>query len=297
MTLYWDEPVIWLQVATCRLPVSGFKLSVESLKSRVTRNTGPEKPVCRKAQRAAPRPRPRASCSTRRNRLRGNFQPSTCNLIELIEEPDVVLEEQSYVVYFVHQGRHAVDAKPERESGELFRIYTHTLEHVRMDHSAAAQLDPSGPLADSASRPAAHKTAEVELRGGLGERKVGGAESSSQPGTEHQLDELLHGALQISHRDPAIDIEAFELKEHRIVSWIRSVSTKHPAWRNNPERRLASLHRMYLDGRRLAPQRKGLGKVKGVGGVTGRVTGWNVEGVKVVVSGLDLRTILDRIAH
>src|SRR5215469_7695212 len=166
-----------------------------------------------------------------------------------------------------------------------------------MDHAAATQLDPSSTFAGPASRSAAYKAAKVEFSRRLGEGEVGRAKSSSQLRPEHQLDELLHGTLQVRHRDSAVDIEAFELKKHRIVCWIRSVPAKDAARRYNPERRLPALHSVYLDGRSLAPQCKTLGEVECIGGVTGRMAGRNIEGVKVVIRSLDLRAVLDRIAH
>src|SRR5262249_37415647 len=222
-----------------------------------------------------------------------NLQP----LRELIKESDVVLKQQPDVIYFVHQSRHPVDAKPKRESGELFRVNPHALEHMGMYHATTAQLDPTGVFADPAPRPAAYKAGKVEFRGRFGKWKVRWPESSSQLWPEHQLNKLLNSSLQVSHRDSAIDIEPFELEEHRIVSRIGRVPAEHSSRRHDPERRFASLHRMYLDGRSLAPQGKAFRQVESIRGITRRVARRDIEGVKVIVRGLDLRPIFYRIAH
>ena len=45
-------------------------------------------------------------------------------------------------------------------------------EHIRMDHSAAEDLEPAGLLADAATRAMAEHALDVDLGGGLGEREI-----------------------------------------------------------------------------------------------------------------------------
>src|SRR5437588_7580346 len=86
---------------------------------------------------------------------------------ELLEEPDVALEEQPAVGHAVAKHRDAFDTQPEREAGEPLRVVADVLEHLRMDQAAAEELDPPGGLARTATRSAAQEAGHRELRAGL----------------------------------------------------------------------------------------------------------------------------------
>src|SRR6185369_16625675 len=84
-------------------------------------------------------------------------------LFKLFEEPDVVFEQQTNVVDLVHQPGHPVDSQSEREPGKLFGIDPDLLEHVRMNHAAAAKLDPTRAFAQTATFAVTAVTAEIDF--------------------------------------------------------------------------------------------------------------------------------------
>src|SRR5262245_65334028 len=69
---------------------------------------------------------------------------------ELPEEPQVVVEEQAEVVDPVLQHRDALDAHPERPARVVLRIVADVLQHLRMHHAGAEDLEPAGLLAHPA---------------------------------------------------------------------------------------------------------------------------------------------------
>jgi hypothetical protein len=64
-------------------------------------------------------------------------------LLKLFQKPHIVLKKQTYVVEFVHQPAHAIDTKPESESGILLRVNANGAQYIRMHHSRTTQLDPA----------------------------------------------------------------------------------------------------------------------------------------------------------
>ena len=71
---------------------------------------------------------------------------------ELLEEPQIVLEERAQVVDAVAKHRQPLDAHPECVAIELDRIDADIAQHVGMHHSAAQDLEPTAGLR-SARRP------------------------------------------------------------------------------------------------------------------------------------------------
>ena len=65
-----------------------------------------------------------------------------------------------------------IDPESECESRPLLRIDTYGLEHRRVDHSATAELDPSGLGACAATVAQADSAGDLELRRRFGEREV-----------------------------------------------------------------------------------------------------------------------------
>ena len=66
---------------------------------------------------------------------------------------------------------------------------------------------------------------------------------------------------------------------------------------DDPDGRLALLHDPDLDGRGVGPEQQVVVDVERVPVVAGRVVGREVEGLEIVVIGLDLRPVLDGEAH
>src|SRR5213593_872958 len=90
---------------------------------------------------------------------------------ELLQKPQIILEEQSNVADLVPQHRHALYAEPPCETGDLLRVVSNRLEDRRVHHAAPSELDPAGPLAHLTPLAVALPAADVDLRARLGVRK------------------------------------------------------------------------------------------------------------------------------
>src|SRR4051812_11240049 len=71
--------------------------------------------------------------------------------LKLFQEAHVVLEEEAYVVEFVHEAAHAVYAEAEGEARELFGVNVHLAQDVRVNHPRAAKLYPARAFAEAAA--------------------------------------------------------------------------------------------------------------------------------------------------
>src|SRR5438309_521456 len=98
------------------------------------------------------------------------------------------------------------------------------------------------------------------------------------------------------HGDSPVDAQSLNLKEHRIVSRVRRVTTKNPARRDHANRRTTALHGVYLHCRGLRAQSKSIHRVERVLRCARRVVLRNVQGVEIVEVGLNLPVVLNRIA-
>src|SRR5882672_8391650 len=105
----------------------------------------------------------RRRCANRRNELRNS---------ELLQEAQVGFVEEADVVDVVLQHRHALDAESPRVAVPLRGIDPSVAQHLRVDHAAAADLEP--PLVPAALAPhaVADTARDVELEAGLCEGKV-----------------------------------------------------------------------------------------------------------------------------
>src|SRR5205823_1868747 len=96
---------------------------------------------------------------------------------ELLQEAQVVLIEEADVVDAVAQHRHPLEPEPKRRPAVLGGVDLAVFEHDRMDHPAAADLDPTGVLADATAAAVANVAGHVELGARLDERKVAAAKA------------------------------------------------------------------------------------------------------------------------
>src|SRR5215813_1837100 len=68
---------------------------------------------------------------------------------KLLQEPDVIFVQQPDVIQPVFQRAQPIQSQSEREAGELFGIDRDGVQHVRVDHSRPAHLDPAGAFANT----------------------------------------------------------------------------------------------------------------------------------------------------
>src|SRR5699024_151833 len=112
------------------------------------------------------------------NQLNGTFIPDfPLSILELLQEPQVVLKHQADVVDAVFQHGDALDADAEGKAGIDLRVDAAVCQHVMMHDAAAEDFDPAGVLAQRAALAAAFKTGNVHLHAGLGEGEVGRAQA------------------------------------------------------------------------------------------------------------------------
>src|ERR1700722_2345819 len=83
-------------------------------------------------------------------------------LPKLLQEPHIAVEEQLNVVHTVFQNRNAVGTHTEGEAAYFFGIVVHETVHVRVDHTAAQNLDPSCLLTGAARLGAAFSGAAAD---------------------------------------------------------------------------------------------------------------------------------------
>ena len=110
------------------------------------------------------------------------------------------------------------NAKPLHSVG----IVAAVLQHDRMHHAAARDLQPAGVLAHAAARPAAQHTLDIHFHARLGEREVRPAEAHALFRAEHAPRELGDRAFQIGQADVAADGQPFDLIELDLAAGPRS---------------------------------------------------------------------------
>ena len=192
--------------------------------------------------------------------------------------------------------------KPNAKPGVLLGVDADALEHVGVDHAAAAELDP----ARLRAHPAAVAVAEDAAHRELGRRLGVGEEVGAEPGAdalvvEQPAHEGLDGAEQVGEGDAAVDGERLDLVEHRRVPGVEGLVAVGAAGRDHEDRRRHRLHRADLHRRRVRAQHDLLGlaqlDVERVLHRAGRVPGHHVERLEVVPVVFDLGTLHDPVAH
>src|ERR1043165_9521082 len=111
-----------------------------------------------------------------------------------------------------------------------------------MHHAGATQLDPAGVFANSAPAALALKATEIKLSTRLCKRKVRWAKPCYLLRPEHPAKKLSYCSLQMRHGNAAIDAQTFNLKKHRIVRRIGSISSENTTRRNHSHRHTTTLH-------------------------------------------------------
>ena len=112
--------------------------------------------------------------------------------------------------------------------------------------AGAAHLEPARVAAGAAARAAADPARDVGLHRGLGEREVVRAEADAPVGPEDRAHHVQQRPLQVGERQPAVDGEALELVEDRVVRRVDRVAAVAAPDRDHVDRRLALLERVDL---------------------------------------------------
>src|SRR6266566_4875301 len=224
---------------------------------------------------------------------------ATYNLpsLELFQKPRVTLEEQLDVRNVILDHREAVGAEAKGPTRITVRIDAAVAEHFGVGHAATHQLDPAAPLAHAAALPVADHATHGNLAARLREGKETGMEARADLLAEEFLGEEIERAFEIGKSNVRVDGQPLDLVEHGRVGGVRVVAPVALAGGDDVKRRAVLLHGPHLHGRRVRAQH-GLGvHIDRVKIVARRMTFGNVQGVKVVVHGLNLGSGLDREAE
>src|ERR1017187_1387628 len=131
-----------------------------------------------------------------KQRVASNQRPTT--LAKLLQEPYIPLEEQLNIIHAVLQNRDSFHAHAEGESGNFGCFVTDEAIHIRIDHAAAQQFNPSAGLAVAAGSTVARalaiaeNTTDLHVGAGLGEWKEGRIEARFDARPE----QCLHGVVE-----------------------------------------------------------------------------------------------------
>src|SRR5690606_34804502 len=160
---------------------------------------------------------------------------------KLAQEPKIVLEEQADIVDAVTQHRDALDAHAEGKSRPALGVIPHVEQHLRVYRAGAQDFQPALVAAHPAAGAVAHDALNVHFRAGFGEGKIARAE------THRALAQKLtrqdrQRAFQVGERHVFVDVQAFDLVEHRRVRGVRIVQAVHLAQRDDAHRRLLREH-------------------------------------------------------
>ncbi len=98
-------------------------------------------------------------------------------------------------------------------------------------------------------------------------------------------------------RDIAVDHHAFELVEGVLVRRVDLFVAKRAAGRDHAQRRTEPLHSADLHRRGVRAQQIAVGKPEGVLHIARGMLRRDIEGVEIVILGLDLGTIENREAE
>src|SRR5690242_9993821 len=220
----------------------------------------------------------------------------------LRQEAHVALEERTDLVDAVTDHGDPLEPEAEGEPLPLLRVVADGLEHVRVDHPAAAELDPAREGADTTSLAVAEDAAHRQLGRRLGVGEVVGAEAGADGlVVEQALHEHLDGAEQVGQGDATVDGETLHLVEHGRVAGPGCLVAVRAPGRDDVDGRLVRFHRADLHRRGVGSQQHLLVAaqpyVQGVLHGARRVRGRDVERLEVVPVVLDLRTFGDAVSE
>ena len=117
--------------------------------------------------------------------------------LELLEEADVVVVEETKVVDAVTDHCKTFNAKAEGKAGDGFGIVADVLEDGGIDHARTADFNPAGAFADAAACTATDHAAGIGFDGRFGEGEMMRAETDFRLVAEHFACEGGKNAFQV----------------------------------------------------------------------------------------------------
>ena len=207
-----------------------------------------------------------------------------------------------HVVDVVAQQQGTFHAHAEGEAGVDLRIEASGLQHIRVDHTAAAPFEP-------ACAALLVREPQVEFGARLGEREVARTQTGLGFRAEHGHGKLIEHALQVGHGQMLVDRKSLHLVEHRRMGGVELIGAEHAARACDVQRHATGEQTTHLIGGGLGAQHHvGSDEARGVLGLialdvegilhlTCRMVGAEVQRVEVVPFGFHFRTVGNLPAH
>ena len=124
---------------------------------------------------------------------------------KLRKKAQVVLEEETQIIYAITQHSQTLDAHAKGESRVALRIDPGHFEHPGVDHSATHNLEPPGMATNPAAVATAMYALNIDLSARLYKREVGRAKTNSEFFFEKHLQELLNQPFEIRKARVLVD--------------------------------------------------------------------------------------------
>src|ERR1700688_4465799 len=167
-------------------------------------------------------------------------------LSKLVQKPHIPLKKQLNIIHPILQQRDPVRAHAKRKSRDLSRVIPivfHKLKHIRIDHAASQNLNPSRLLArtarivTSSATAATNKARHKHLRARLGKRKKRWTKTRLHARPKKLLHRVIERPLQISESNIGVDRQSFDLMKHRRVARVRRIVAVYNTRNHNAQRR------------------------------------------------------------
>ena len=123
--------------------------------------------------------------------------------LELAEEADVVLGEETEVFNAVLEVGNTLNTESESVAAEYLAVYSAGFEDIGIDHTAAEDFDPAGLFAEGASFAAAYMAGDVHFGTGFSEGEIGWAEADLCFVAEHLFGKIKECLPKVSETDVA----------------------------------------------------------------------------------------------
>ena len=214
----------------------------------------------------------------------------------MLQPSHIRFKKRAQIGNTVFQHCQSVHTDPERKPLILVGVNAAGPQNVRMNHTAAENLQPivSGADFQLCFR---FQTADIHFCRGLGKRKIRRTITNRKlVQLKESLYKVIQAAFQMRHGNILVNHQTLDLVEHRGMRGI-IIRTISPARRNNPYRRTLVLHRPYLHRRSLRSDHitvikirtLGIGNIERVLHLACRMIGRRIQRIKVMELVFDIR--------
>ena len=218
---------------------------------------------------------------------------------ELLQEAQVIPPEISDVFDTIAGHGAALWPHAKGIAGKDGWVIAPILQHHRVHHTAAQDLEPAGMLAHTATPAIAQNALHIHLSGWLGEGEVAGPEARLATAPEHALGEIGQCSFQVGETDVVAHSQPLDLIELYLAAGSELfVSVAHARQDDTDWFRAVFAHSVDLAGRGMgAQQHVTLGGVEGVLHIAGRMVPGEVEQLEVAFVSLHIPAAIDLEAH